>query len=101
MINSSSVGSLQVCLSVLILAMQASGADSQSFVRTRIGILHEDTQKGLPSEFSIEDIKGAAATIVIAGNDTVSQTTTRSSTSLRCLFLLRQPLPSCCSSSIS
>ncbi|AEO62931.1 uncharacterized protein THITE_154420 [Thermothielavioides terrestris NRRL 8126] len=52
------------------LSRMASGADSQSFVRTRIGILHEDTQKGLPSEFSIEDIKGAAATIVIAGNDT-------------------------------
>jgi hypothetical protein len=36
-----------------------------------MGIWHGNNQKGLLNEFTLEDIKGAAATIVIAGNDTV------------------------------
>ncbi|SPQ21574.1 f2ac1eeb-b7f6-445d-8e4b-e27435fa4e97 [Thermothielavioides terrestris] len=68
------------------LSRMASDGDNQSFVRTRIGILHEDTQKGLPSEFGIEDIKGAAATIVIAGNDTTAATLM-----LLVLYLMQNP----------
>jgi hypothetical protein len=37
-----------------------------------MGIWQENTQKGIPNDFDLEDIKGAAATIVIAGNDTAS-----------------------------
>ena len=37
-----------------------------------MGIFNDNTQSGLPNDFNLEDIKGAAATIVIAGNDTVS-----------------------------
>ncbi len=36
-----------------------------------MGIWHGNNQKGVLNEFTLEDIKGAAATIVIAGNDTV------------------------------
>jgi hypothetical protein len=46
-------------------------ADGQSFVHTRLGIWNENIQKGFPNDFDLEDIKGAAATIAIAGNDTV------------------------------
>ena len=37
-----------------------------------MGIWHTNSQKGVSNDFDLEDIKGAAATIVIAGNDTVS-----------------------------
>jgi hypothetical protein len=37
-----------------------------------MGIWNKNAQQGLPNGFGLEDIKGAAATIVIAGNDTVS-----------------------------
>jgi hypothetical protein len=37
-----------------------------------MGIFSDNTHSGLPNDFNLEDIKGAAATIVIAGNDTVS-----------------------------
>jgi hypothetical protein len=37
-----------------------------------MGLWHMNSQKGLLNDFDLEDIKGAAATIVIAGNDTVS-----------------------------
>lgn len=36
-----------------------------------MGIWKKNARKGLPNDFDKEDIKGAAATIVIAGNDTV------------------------------
>ncbi len=37
-----------------------------------MGIWHINDQNGVSNDFDLEDIKGAAATIVIAGNDTVS-----------------------------
>jgi hypothetical protein len=37
-----------------------------------MGIWSNNAHKELPNGFGLEDIKGAAATIVIAGNDTVS-----------------------------
>lgn len=43
---------------------------------TRMETLSEGTEEGAHSDFDREDIKGAAATIVIAGNDTVSERAT-------------------------
>lgn len=37
-----------------------------------MNIWHNNAQEGLSNDFDLDDIKGAAATIVIAGNDTVS-----------------------------
>lgn len=37
-----------------------------------MGIWNDNAHRGMPNAFDLEDIKGAAATIVIAGNDTVS-----------------------------
>ncbi len=37
-----------------------------------MGLWLRNTEMGVPNDFDVEDIKGAAATIVIAGNDTVS-----------------------------
>ena len=39
-------------------------------------IWFENSRQGCPNRFSLEDIKGAAATILIAGNDTVCRTYT-------------------------
>lgn len=36
-------------------------------------IWRKNAQKRLGNEFTLEDIKGAAATLLIAGNDTVSE----------------------------
>jgi hypothetical protein len=59
-------------LQPLTTSPQASSGDNQSFVHTRMGIWNNNGHKRLPNNFGLEDIKGAAATIVIAGNDTVS-----------------------------
>lgn len=54
---------------------QASHLDRRFFTHNRLAIYKETSQQGLSNEFSLEDIKGAAATVLIAGNDTVSPCT--------------------------
>ncbi|KAK4122223.1 cytochrome P450 [Parathielavia appendiculata] len=63
-----------------------SGADNQSFVHTRMAIWNENAQKGVANDFDLDDIKGAAATIVIAGNDTTAATVM-----LLVLYLMQNP----------
>ncbi|KAM7204731.1 cytochrome P450 1A2 [Naviculisporaceae sp. PSN 640] len=60
--------------------------DRKFFIHNRLSIYQENIQKGVPNEFSIEDIKGAAATIVIAGNDTITSTLM-----LFVLYLMQNP----------
>ncbi|KAK3685203.1 cytochrome P450 [Podospora appendiculata] len=50
--------------------MQNETLDTNVFIHNRLAIHAANTQNGIPNEFDIEDIKGAAATILIAGNDT-------------------------------
>ncbi|KAK3328214.1 cytochrome P450 [Cercophora scortea] len=66
--------------------MQNATPDRDVFVHNRLAIHAENTQKGLPNDFNIEDIKGAAATILIAGNDTTAATVT-----LLTLYLMQNP----------
>ena len=42
------------------------------FAHNRLAVYGENLKKGLQNDFDLNDIKGAAATILIAGNDTVS-----------------------------
>ncbi|KAK3325975.1 putative O-methylsterigmatocystin oxidoreductase [Apodospora peruviana] len=60
--------------------------DRKFFTHNRLAIYRENEDKGLPNEFEIEDIKGAAATIVIAGNDTTTATLM-----LLVLYLMQNP----------
>ncbi|KAK4031782.1 hypothetical protein C8A01DRAFT_21053 [Parachaetomium inaequale] len=60
--------------------------DNHSFVHTRMGIWNNNAIKGLANDFDMEDIKGAAATIVIAGNDTTTATLM-----LLVLYLMQNP----------
>lgn len=46
--------------------------DNDSFVHSRVRAWDRNAPERLSNEFTLEDIKGAAATITIAGNDTVS-----------------------------
>ncbi|KAK4202012.1 cytochrome P450 [Triangularia verruculosa] len=64
----------------------SSPASGPSFVHNRMSIHSSNTRQNLPNDFTIEDIKGAAATIVIAGNDTTSATLM-----LLVLYLLKSP----------
>ncbi|KAH6641002.1 cytochrome P450 [Chaetomium tenue] len=64
----------------------ASGTDNHSFVHSRMGIFNDNAHSGLPNDFGLEDIKGAAATIVIAGNDTTAATMM-----LLVLYLMQNP----------
>ncbi len=50
---------------------QKTKLDRNCFAHNRLAVHHENAQKGLPNEFDLEDIKGASAAILIAGNDTV------------------------------
>ncbi|KAK4157185.1 hypothetical protein C8A00DRAFT_11913 [Chaetomidium leptoderma] len=68
------------------LKTMASGTNSPSFVHSRMGIWNDNAHKGLPNDFGLDDIKGAAATIVIAGNDT-----TAASLMLLVLYLMQNP----------
>ncbi|KAK4173810.1 cytochrome P450 [Triangularia setosa] len=63
-----------------------TSASIASFVHNRMSIHTSNTEQNLPNDFTIEDIKGAAATIVIAGNDTTSATLM-----LLVLYLLKNP----------
>ncbi|KAK0666427.1 putative cytochrome P450 E-class, group I [Cercophora samala] len=63
-----------------------TSSTTQSFVHNRMAIHNSNLEQSLPNDFTIEDIKGAAATIVIAGNDTTSATLM-----LLILYLLRNP----------
>ncbi|KAL2132834.1 hypothetical protein VTI74DRAFT_3233 [Chaetomium olivicolor] len=58
----------------------------ESFVHTRAGIWNANFREGVRNEFTLKDIKGAAATIVIAGNDTTAATLT-----LLVLYLMQNP----------
>ncbi|KAK1767239.1 O-methylsterigmatocystin oxidoreductase [Phialemonium atrogriseum] len=46
--------------------------DRKCFAHNQLATYADNVEKGLPNEFDLEDIKGAAATITIAGNDTTS-----------------------------
>lgn len=52
-------------------AMSSPTSPTKSFVHHRMAIHNSNLERSIPNDFTIEDIKGAAATIVIAGNDTV------------------------------
>lgn len=41
------------------------------FTHERLAIYRSNDEKGISNEFTLDDIRGAAATIHIAGNDTV------------------------------
>ncbi|KAK3297434.1 cytochrome P450 [Chaetomium fimeti] len=60
--------------------------NNHSFVHERMSILNHNAHGGLPNDFDLEDIKGAAATIVIAGNDTTAATVM-----LFVLYLMQNP----------
>ncbi|KAH6626478.1 cytochrome P450 [Chaetomium sp. MPI-SDFR-AT-0129] len=68
------------------LKTRAAGTENNSFVHTRMGHWDANKAKGQANDFSLEDIKGAAATIVIAGNDT-----TAASLMLLVLYLMQNP----------
>ena len=53
------------------LRQMASASDEKCFTHSRVATLKESAKKGVPEDFGLEDIKGAAATVLIAGNDTV------------------------------
>ncbi|KAI1269158.1 putative O-methylsterigmatocystin oxidoreductase [Xylariaceae sp. FL1019] len=53
-----------------------NGAYRPCFVNERLAVYNDNEQKGLPNEFDLHDIKGAAATLYIAGNDTTATTIT-------------------------
>ena len=46
--------------------------DVRNFAHKMLSVHFENEKKGLPNELDIEDIKGASATILIAGGNTVS-----------------------------
>lgn len=52
-----------------------------SFVRERLDVFRRNQQAGVDNDFGMDDIKGSAATILIAGSDTVCAS---SHDSLRC-----------------
>ncbi|KAL1841486.1 hypothetical protein VTK73DRAFT_3467 [Phialemonium thermophilum] len=60
--------------------------DRSCFAHDRLQIYRENAEKGLPNDFDFEDIKGAAATITIAGNDTTAATVM-----LLVLYLMQNP----------
>ncbi|KAL8377650.1 hypothetical protein RB595_008373 [Gaeumannomyces hyphopodioides] len=56
------------------------------FVRERLDMYHENEESGLPNTFTMDDIKGAAATVLIAGSETTA-TTVR----LFIMYLMQNP----------
>ncbi|KAL2172494.1 hypothetical protein VTG60DRAFT_5248 [Thermothelomyces hinnuleus] len=68
------------------LETMRSGANNNSFVHTHMQIRNDNAINQQPNEFDVEDIKGAAATIVIAGNDT-----TMATLMLFVLYLMQSP----------
>ncbi|KAK3370611.1 putative O-methylsterigmatocystin oxidoreductase [Podospora didyma] len=68
------------------LKQMASKPDRKFFTHNRIAVFNENAENGIPNEFRLEDIKGAAATILIAGNDTTAATTM-----LLVLYLMQNP----------
>ncbi|KAL2269692.1 hypothetical protein VTJ83DRAFT_1876 [Remersonia thermophila] len=69
------------------LKAMSSGTGGESFVHTKMRTWAKNQQNGLASEFDLDDIQGAAATIVIAGNDTTAATLM-----LLVLYLMQNPL---------
>lgn len=67
-------------------AMSSPTSPTKSFVHHRMAIHNSNLERSIPNDFTIEDIKGAAATIVIAGNDTTAATLM-----LLVLYLLKNP----------
>ncbi|KAK0720138.1 cytochrome P450 [Lasiosphaeris hirsuta] len=63
-----------------------SKLDDAYFTHNRVAIFNENAKKGLSNDFDLEDIKGAASTILIAGNDTTAATVT-----LLVLYLMQNP----------
>lgn len=64
--------SLEAQHSISLTPRQASHLDRRFFTHNRLTIYKETSERGHTNEFDLEDIKGAAATVLIAGNDTVS-----------------------------
>ncbi|KAH8880599.1 cytochrome P450 [Thozetella sp. PMI_491] len=48
--------------------------DAKCFAHQQLSVHQANEEKGLKNDFGMEDIKGAAATILIAGNDTTAST---------------------------
>ncbi|KAK0727740.1 cytochrome P450 [Lasiosphaeria miniovina] len=48
----------------------ASKPDTRIFTHNRLALYNQNVKHGMANEFDLEDIKGAAATVLIAGNDT-------------------------------
>ncbi|KAK4185184.1 cytochrome P450 1A2 [Podospora australis] len=65
---------------------QTDSNHEQSFVHERISIFRKNAAESLANEFTLEDIQGAAATILIAGNDTTAATVM-----LLVLYLMQNP----------
>ncbi|KXX75970.1 Cytochrome P450 1A2 [Madurella mycetomatis] len=63
-----------------------SKIDNNSFVHSRVSAWDRNAREWLSNEFTLEDIKGAAATITIAGNDTTAATVM-----LLVLYLMQNP----------
>ncbi|KAK1757145.1 cytochrome P450 1A2 [Echria macrotheca] len=68
------------------LNQMASNLDRRFFTHNRVAIHTEAAQQGVETEFDLEDIKGAAATVLIAGNDTTAATVM-----LLVLYLMQNP----------
>ncbi|KAL2146556.1 hypothetical protein VTI28DRAFT_3447 [Corynascus sepedonium] len=68
------------------LKTMASKSDNDSFVHAQMRIRNTNYINKGPSDFDLDDIKGAAATIVIAGNDT-----TMATLMLFVLYLMQNP----------
>ena len=45
--------------------------DRKCFVRDRLLVYKSNTADGIENSFTLDDIRGAGATLLIAGNDTV------------------------------
>ncbi|KAK0652564.1 cytochrome P450 [Cercophora newfieldiana] len=68
------------------LSQMASKLDRRFFTHNGIASLNEKLNEHSQADFGLEDIKGAAATVLIAGNDTTAATVT-----LLILYLMQNP----------
>ncbi|KAF2491284.1 putative O-methylsterigmatocystin oxidoreductase [Lophium mytilinum] len=68
------------------IADLAANRRTNCFAADRLSIHASNAEKGIPNDFSLADIKGAAAAIYIAGNDT-----TQTTIALFVLYLMQHP----------
>lgn len=66
------IGFPPVHATLWIQANEAQAAGIDSMAHTLLTAHRSNEQRGLPQEWSLEDIKGAAGAVFIAGADTVS-----------------------------